>query len=607
MNNSYKNQLLISSMLILVSFAAVAVNISPPPAFQPSAVSSYRFTDIYTLPGGEQRAVALNPHGVQLLLRGGTNTFITTLEREFPQWAFTPAEKSLTGIFVIENYYACGLATPDCGVERTEGKIAVGAFIDISYQPGPGDPTPADNELHWIQRIYSNHDAIAQHGVNADKVDNLNDSDGVTVEPCDEIPYYDCAFLADETFFVDRPQRTADHENDHVWAAELYLVEQTDNKQVTIYDGIKWGWLNTNLGIRALVAPPSDIRFDNPSPAITGDVVAGGFGTHAISWGVPAGGKSPSTLVIDRHTQELRPLIGEPFQLGTVTYTNSTIQSGTGINSAELTIETVVDVIGMDINGLSILDNRLVSMVNTANTCNARTPGDCTSEQARESADYVSIPPVSDLTAVPGSFPDFEELGNNFHVHEESTATATLIGRITQVRINTAENNTDGLLPPGPNAPAPGTLNPEPVLVWEILGFGAVVRGRGFITIGEAGISIDDEINRSGKVTIGYDSDQPLIDRKSQSDLQQLIRILIKQPRLSIDIKGHSDNSGSPRINQQLSLERAEELRGYLIQHGIGKGRITMSAHGQDKPIASNNTEAGRAQNRRVELVINSR
>lgn len=203
---------------------------------QPGADTSYRFTDIYTLPGGAQRAVALNPAGVEQLIRGGTDTFLATLRAEFPGWTSNLASDDLNGTFDIDSYYACGLGTPDCGTERGVPGTIVGNFIDVTYTPGLGDPTAADNDLHWIQRLYSNHALRAGggHGTNDDKIDNDNTTVDPTLGACSASPYYDCGYLAGETFFVDRPSRSGDAGSDHVWGAELYLVEETGPNTVTI-------------------------------------------------------------------------------------------------------------------------------------------------------------------------------------------------------------------------------------------------------------------------------------------------------------------------------------------------------------------------------------
>ena len=453
--------LCIGLLMMLAKHPAFGFDITPA---QPGAATTYSFNDVYTLPGGAQRSAVLNPAGVEELLRGGTDTFLATLQAEFPAWTFSIAPSDLTGTFDIQNYYACGLGTTDCGTEQGVPGTIVGNFIDVTYTPGAGDPTAAGNDLHWIQRVFSNHalGAGGGHGVNVDKIDN----DNTTVDPvlgaCSASPYYDCGYFAGETFFVDRPSRSED--NDHVWGAELYLVEQTAADTVTIYNGIKWGWLNTASDIRALTAPPSAITFDDPTPAVGGATAATGMGTNSITWGTAVAGSFPSSLSITPSTFDLTPFIGEPFVLGTISYANGTIVGGSGLSSVEMSVQTTIDVADLGITGLAVDDTRVTSMINTANTCNADVPGDCTVAEARESADYVSIPPAPDLTAVPATFPNFSELGNNFHVLEESSATATLIGRITEAKI-TAAGGGGGLLPPGPGAPPPGTSAPRAQVV----------------------------------------------------------------------------------------------------------------------------------------------
>ncbi len=66
---------------------------------------------------------------------------------------------------------------------------------------------------------------------------------------------------------------------------------------------------------------------------------------------------------------------------------------------------------------------------------------------------------------------------------------------------------------------------------------------------------------------------------------------------------GHTDNVGNPRRNQQLSEQRAQAIRQYLVDHGIDGGRIEAVGYGDTQPVASNDTEEGRQQNRRIEAV----
>lgn len=86
------------------------------------------------------------------------------------------------------------------------------------------------------------------------------------------------------------------------------------------------------------------------------------------------------------------------------------------------------------------------------------------------------------------------------------------------------------------------------------------------------------------------------------AELDELVDILTDQPEQQVSIQGHTDNTGSPERNLELSRQRAESVATYLTEHGIGPDRITTAGHGDAKPIATNDTETGRALNRRVEI-----
>ena len=70
----------------------------------------------------------------------------------------------------------------------------------------------------------------------------------------------------------------------------------------------------------------------------------------------------------------------------------------------------------------------------------------------------------------------------------------------------------------------------------------------------------------------------------------------------AVIVAGNTDSIGTDAYNMKLSRRRADAVRDYLIQHGIPATRITVEANGESKPVASNDTADGRAQNRRVEL-----
>lgn len=88
------------------------------------------------------------------------------------------------------------------------------------------------------------------------------------------------------------------------------------------------------------------------------------------------------------------------------------------------------------------------------------------------------------------------------------------------------------------------------------------------------------------------------------SVLDQVAQTLATYPSTLIDVYGHTDPSGGDAINVPLSRNRAESVANYLAQRGVNRARIATQGFGSSQPIADNGTEAGRAQNRRVELRV---
>jgi len=87
-------------------------------------------------------------------------------------------------------------------------------------------------------------------------------------------------------------------------------------------------------------------------------------------------------------------------------------------------------------------------------------------------------------------------------------------------------------------------------------------------------------------------------------DLEAVANNLLAYPDTTIKIKGHTDNSGSAAYNQSLSQRRAEAVAEVLTASGVPPGRIRSIGLGEDSPLQSNLTDQGRAQNRRVEIII---
>ena len=83
--------------------------------------------------------------------------------------------------------------------------------------------------------------------------------------------------------------------------------------------------------------------------------------------------------------------------------------------------------------------------------------------------------------------------------------------------------------------------------------------------------------------------------------------VLVKHPEWSVKLSGHTDNVGKAAKNLQLSKDRATSVRTYLVNKGVDAANIESEGFGSSKPIASNNTAAGRAKNRRVEVSLFSK
>lgn len=109
-------------------------------------------------------------------------------------------------------------------------------------------------------------------------------------------------------------------------------------------------------------------------------------------------------------------------------------------------------------------------------------------------------------------------------------------------------------------------------------------------------------ISLRGDVT--FDTDSAVVRPGLYSEINRIASILIKYPMTVIQVEGHTDSTGSESYNMDLSGRRAEAVRNLLIQRGVESSRILTMAFGESKPIASNETNYGRAQNRRVEIKV---
>ena len=102
--------------------------------------------------------------------------------------------------------------------------------------------------------------------------------------------------------------------------------------------------------------------------------------------------------------------------------------------------------------------------------------------------------------------------------------------------------------------------------------------------------------------TILFDTGKASIKAESKEVLDNIVGILNEYPNAKFTIDGHTDSVGSASSNQKLSEERAYSVMNYLIDNGVASNRLSANGYGEDRPVASNNSNEGRRTNRRVEI-----
>jgi OOP family OmpA-OmpF porin len=115
------------------------------------------------------------------------------------------------------------------------------------------------------------------------------------------------------------------------------------------------------------------------------------------------------------------------------------------------------------------------------------------------------------------------------------------------------------------------------------------------------------EVKTKKPVTLNnifFRTDEAVLLPTSFPELEKLYEFLVQNPTLTIQINGHTDNTSNPEYNQTLSENRANAVKKYLVQKGISENNIKTQGFGSSKPVASNETEEGKQQNRRVEFEI---
>lgn len=112
--------------------------------------------------------------------------------------------------------------------------------------------------------------------------------------------------------------------------------------------------------------------------------------------------------------------------------------------------------------------------------------------------------------------------------------------------------------------------------------------------------------NGFATVYINFDTNQAVLKQDGVAAVKEIALLMKQQPKLKLNIEGHTDNVGSAADNKKLSQARAEAVVKAVVAQGVDAKRLVAVGRGQESPVADNRNEAGRAKNRRVELVKQS-
>ena len=126
------------------------------------------------------------------------------------------------------------------------------------------------------------------------------------------------------------------------------------------------------------------------------------------------------------------------------------------------------------------------------------------------------------------------------------------------------------------------------------------------IRIAKGAVPLYDRMMSDGKfITYGitFDVGKATIKPESMGEINRIVQLMTENPDLKFSVEGHTDSTGNATSNQTLSEQRSQAIVAKLVELGIAQDRLTAVGKGQNSPIADNNTDEGRAKNRRVEFV----
>jgi outer membrane protein OmpA-like peptidoglycan-associated protein len=141
----------------------------------------------------------------------------------------------------------------------------------------------------------------------------------------------------------------------------------------------------------------------------------------------------------------------------------------------------------------------------------------------------------------------------------------------------------------------------------------ALVRTRGFgrdnrhyqVMVSDAGSGLRADLAKGCKAAlygVNFDFDKATLRADSEPALNQVLALMKEEPKLALEIGGHTDNVGKPDYNMKLSDARAASVVQWLVAHGIAQDRLASHGYGDTQPLVKNDNDENRAKNRRVEL-----
>jgi outer membrane protein OmpA-like peptidoglycan-associated protein len=103
---------------------------------------------------------------------------------------------------------------------------------------------------------------------------------------------------------------------------------------------------------------------------------------------------------------------------------------------------------------------------------------------------------------------------------------------------------------------------------------------------------------------VNFESNKATLTKYSERILWRTYNAMVANPDVRVVITGHTDNVGSQKSNQTLSLKRAQAVKNWLVKKGIASNRMRTVGKGENEPVASNETDEGRLENRRIEFFV---